>query len=231
MWSYTTRVELIDALEGAAVLLERVLPVVEEQCRRLLSPMPKAVPSNTPVQGPLSAREAYDIARGLANDWAPDVELQGIGSSYPQAMYSAGGAPIASLTHDGRLQAAGAWNVTFLSKGLDHLCHYVVPHTGRVWWGASTVLPGAIPKYSASVDSEDWLDSTTAAPRAVAAARLDLGGAPDDITLALRDRARYTGAFVWEATCLRYARKKARGRDVVVQIDRVTGGVLGRTVR
>ncbi len=231
VWSYTTRAELVEALEGCAVLLERVLPVVEEQCRRLLAPLPKALPSGTAVQGALSAREAHAIARGLADEWARDAELQGIGSSYLHSVYTARGVPIASLAHDGRLHATGAWYVTFLSKQLDTLCQYVVPHTGRVWWGTHSVLQGVTPKYSASVASDDWLDSTAVAPRALQAARVDLHRAVDEIVLALRDPTCYTGAFVWEATCMTYVGTKAKRRDVVFQLDRHTSEALGRTVR
>ncbi len=231
VWSYTTRAELVEALEGYAVLLERVLPVVEEQCRRLLVPLPKALPAGIAVQGALSAREGFAIARGLAEEWARDAELQGIGSSYLHSIDTARGVPIASLAHDGSLHATGAWKVTFLSKQLDTLCQYVVPHTGRVWWGTYSVLQGVIPKYSASVAADDWLDSTAVAPRALQAARSDLHGAAAEIVLALRDPTRYTGAFVWEATCMTYAGKKARRRDVVVQLDRHTGEAVASTVR
>ena len=176
------------------------------------------------------ARGFRDRAR-MADEWARDAELQGIGSSSLHSIHTARGAQMAALAHDGRLHATGAWTIAFLSKQLDTLCQYVVPHTGRVWWGTYTVLPGAIPKYSASVASDDWLDSTELAPRAVEAARPDLSRAADKMVLALRDPTRYTGAFVWEATFMTFAGKKARRRDLVVQLDRHTGAALGKTVR
>jgi hypothetical protein len=57
------------------------------------------------------------------------------------------------------------------------------------------------------------------------------GAAADEIVVALRDPTRYTGAFVWEATCMTYAGKKSKRRDVIVQLDRQTGEVLGTAVR
>jgi hypothetical protein len=74
---------------------------------------------------------------------------------------------------------------------------------GRVWWNFYPVLQGAIRKYSAVLESDDWIDSTTVAPRAFQTVQQQLADyRVYDISLVLYDPGRYSGNFVWEAHCI-----------------------------
>ncbi len=222
-WAYTTRGELAEALDGCGALLGRMLPAIEEQCRSLLVPPPTVLLPGTPRYGPLSARDALAIAWPMAQAWAPDVELQRITSGYP--------APVRSrrlvLTPNGRLADGGGWTIVVLSKARDMLCHYAVPHAGRIWWTLYPVVQQTSPKYSASVAVDDWSDSPRIAPLALAAAQEQIGAPHDlDLMLTLDDPSRYQGHFVWTAWCTARDGAVSGIRPIAVRLDRHTGHPL-----
>jgi hypothetical protein len=227
VWAYTTGTELVTALEGCGELLGRMLPALEEQCHRLLLPPPTTLPSGITERGPLSAREAYETVLPMACEWAGDAKLESIGSSSLMTISGQLGSVCSSITEGGRLRAQGKWGFKFVSMRLDRYCHYVVPHTGRVWWNFYPVLQGAIPKYSAVLESDDWIDSTAVASRAFETAKEQLEGFRiREISLALRDPTRYGGKFVWEASCIAYGASLSERRDITLHFDHHTGETL-----
>jgi hypothetical protein len=101
-----------------------------------------------------------------------------------------------------------------------------------VWWSFYPVLQGTIPKYSSVIEADDWIDSTSEAPRAFQAAEQQPGNfRTAQISLALRDPQRYSGKYVWEASCIAYGTSQSERRDIIVQLDARTGAVLGSIAR
>ena len=232
VWAYTTSAELATALDGCGALLGRILPAVEEQCRRLLLPVPATLPQGIDERGPLSAREAYAQVLPLARAWATDAALESVGSSNLLTIRDGTGWASSSISEDGRLRRQGSWGFKFLSKLLDRYCYYVVPHTGQVWWNFYPVLQSAIPKYSSVIEGDDWADSTSVAPRAFQAVAQQSGNfRVSEISLSLRDPQRYTGKYVWEGYCIAYGASPSERRDITVQFDARTGEVVGSVAR
>jgi hypothetical protein len=226
VWAYTTSTELLTALQGCRDLLSRILPVLEQQCCELLLPPPVTLPTGIVELGPISAREAYNTVLPIARRWARDAEMESIGTGCIISM------PTLPITEGGRLRRAGDWKVKFISKSLDRYCWYVVPHTGRVWWDFYPVTQNATPKYSSVLTSDEWVDSTEIAPRAFEAIKKQLSASHlHYIGLALCDPQRYSGNFVWRASCISYGESLPQRRDITVYLDFRTGTVLGEEVR
>lgn len=213
VWAYTTSAELEQALKGCAGLLHRIVPAMEEQCQKLLLPIPTAVPAGIVQLGALSAREAYRIALPMAQEWAADATLEDL-------VLRTVGEPVVgrgwALTSEGRLAAGGSWGFKFVSKRLDRYCWYTVPHTGRIWWDYYPVPQAVIPKYSAVLEFDDWADSTLVAPRALEALEREKDQSRVwAISLALRDPKRYSGNFVWEAHGILFGESRSERRDII----------------
>jgi len=227
-WAYTTRTELETALQGAGEFLRRVLPVTERQCRDLLSPTPATLPAGTPEHGALSARQAYELVRPRAYEWAADAQLQGVNAM----SINEGDQSVAPVTEEGRLRKGGKWAMRFLSKRLDRSVIYDVPYAGRLWWDFHSVSSGSIPKYDSVLESDDWIDSTKVASRGFEQVRKHLGDfRPFYISLGLRDPKRYSGVFLWELQCFSQGPTSTVRRDITVQLDPRTGEVVGTTIR
>jgi hypothetical protein len=231
VWAYSTSDELSSALEGCGELLRRILPAAEEQCRQLLLPPPAALPAGIATRGALSAREAYDLILPMAREWAADAQLESLGSTNVVHISGPVGSLRSSISEEGRLRPHGSWALKFVSKRLDRCCAYFIPHTGRVWWSFYPVLQGALPKYSAILDSDEWIDSTAVAPQALQAAQQPGEDRAYEISLVLRDPQRYAGNFVWEATCMSHGDSPSDRRQVVMQFDRRTGKLKETVVR
>lgn len=224
VWTYTTSQELATALGGCGTLLARVLPALEEQCRDLLLPPPIKLPEGIEQRGALSAREAYEQILPIARAWATDSQVESIGStnrlSHREGLAS-------SITREGRLLPHGSWSFKVISKSRDMFCHYTVPHTGRIQWNYYAVPQGGVPKYSAVFEGDNWIDSTEIAERAFAAVERHLDGFRiSHIWLALHDRKRYSGKFIWEAQCIALGKAPSERRDINVQLDPITGEIL-----
>jgi len=141
-WAYTTKEELAAALGGCRRLLDLALPVLERHLARLLSPLPAGIPPGIPVQGRISALEAFQLSQAITPTLGDDISLF----------------KLASQTPDGRLDPLGDWRLRFHSKKLKCVFAIKVPHTGRVTWsvaGRDSRAPDTIPP--------GWIDS----PRAV----------------------------------------------------------------
>jgi hypothetical protein len=224
VWSYADSAELAKALAGCGTLLARVLPALEEQCRALLLPLPSELPEGIEQRGPLSARDAFGLVMPVARQWAPDAQLEGVGSTNILRQQGV----TSSITPEGRLQPEGSWSFKFLSRQLDEYCHFTVPHTGRIQWNSMSVMQGAIPKYNAVLATEDWIDSTEVAPRAFAEIeRLADGLHVAHIFLSLHDPKRYEGNFCWEAHCMAIGDSPSERRDIRLQFDPRTGQLVG----
>jgi len=168
----------------------------------------------------------------MARAWAADAELESVGSSNLMTIRDGTGLASSSISEDGRLRRQGSWGLKFLSKLLDRYCYYVVPHTGRVWWNFYPVLQSAIPKYSSVIEADNWVDSTSVAPRAFQAAAQQSGNfRVNEISLTLRDPQRYSGKYVWEGFCIAYGASPSERRDITVQFDARTGEVAGSVAR
>jgi hypothetical protein len=232
VWAYTTDNELTTALDGCGALLARILPAVEEHCRRLLLPVPSTLPEGIAELGALSAREALAVVLPMAHARAADIELESVNSSSLIAFRGGTGSANSSISPDGRLRRQGSWGFKFLSKLLDRYCYYVVPHTGRVWWNFYPVLQGAIPKYSSVIETDDWIDSTLVAPLAAHAAEQQFGrNQAYEISLALRDPQRYSGKYVWEASYIPYGAPMSERHTIIVQLDARSGAILETIAR
>jgi len=228
VWVYTTKAELDRALESCAAVLTRVLPALERNCRELLVPIPTELPDGIEQRGRISAREAYEIVLPLARAWAPDVELESIGTVSLMTPGDPLGSIETSVGDDGRLRNPGSWGFKFLSRRLDRYVYYTVPHTGRIWWNFYPVLQGARPKYGGVLPADGaWLNSTAIAPRAVGAMRERLDGLRiREMWLALREPQRSSGHIVWEATGIGFSDPAHERCTVTVHIDRETGEIL-----
>jgi hypothetical protein len=222
-WAYADSAELVKALTGCGTLLGRVLPLLEEQCRDLLLPLPSELPAGIERRGPLSAREAFALVLPAARQWAPDVQLEAVGSTNILRQHGF----TSSITPEGRLHPDGSWSFKFLSRQLDEYCHYTVPHTGRMQWNSMPVMQGAIPKYTAVLAADDWIDSTEIAPRAFKEIeRLADGLHVAHIFVSLHDPKRYEGNFCWEAHCIATGESPSERRDIRLQFDPRTGHLL-----
>jgi hypothetical protein len=131
-WAYSSNDELAQVLDGCRQVLQLALPALEKHMTSLLCPLPTVVPEHIPVQGRLTAREAYGCALGIVTALADDAIPIGIMSGAVLASHTGPGVGL-----DGRLQPHGHWYVRFQSERLS--CHFliVVPHTGQVSWQSS----------------------------------------------------------------------------------------------
>ena len=203
--------------------MNRVLPVLETQCRELLPP-PAALPADIERRGSLSAREAYAAILPTVGQWASDAQLEAVGSTN---MLLRREGFSSSFTREGRLEPHGSWSFKFISKSLDRYCHYTVPHTGRIEWNYFAVPQGGIPKYSSVLEADNWIDSTEIALRSFTALEKQLEGSRiSQISISLHDPKRYTGDFVWEAHCIAFGDSPSNRRDIRVQFHPVTGEFL-----
>ncbi|HEX7961946.1 MAG TPA: hypothetical protein VF493_18645, partial [Terriglobales bacterium] len=224
VWAYATSDELNTALSGCRSLLGRVLPALEEQCKQLLLPVPDKLPIGIEQRGALSAREAFEIVLPMAREWAGDSRLEHLALvnmlPYREGITSA-------ITREGRLHPHGAWSFKFLSKKRDLYCMYTIPHTGRIYWSYYRVSQGGIPKYSAVLENDNWIDSTDIAQRAFAAVEQQVAGLRiAEVWLSLWNPERYSGRFVWEAKCMAFGKSPSERRDISVKLNPVTGEFL-----
>lgn len=227
VWAYTTAEELAVALESCRAIMQRVLPALESHSRDLLMPPPADLIAEIAHQGALSAREAYELVLPMARNWSQDVQVESIGIS--TRLQWRDDAPL-SISQNGRLGLGGSWTFKFISKSLDQYCWYTVPHTGRIWWDFYHVPQNAYPKYSAVLESDDWIDSTAVVPRATQLIEQLAGERKRHTSFALRDVRRYSGNFMWEANAITYGKTMSDRSDIAVRFDAFTGEFIDREI-
>lgn len=158
-WAYSTEEDLKTALTSCGDLLAFLLPTLERSFLPLLVPLPSAIPDVVSQRGPLSAREAFDLALPLVHEWDPGAELESIScDTWPLWLRE-----MAEMLEHGRLARHARWTFVFQSRARSECCRVTIPRIGRIrWrcvgllWQEERVQPGLALDVS-------WADSTWSA--------------------------------------------------------------------
>jgi len=130
-WSYFTKEDLLQALDGAQATVRGVLTLMEQEGPRLGGALERRLDE---FAGPreITAREAYDLALPLAQEWASDAALNSI-QLFPimtNTEFVTAGLP--SHSGQGRLGPAGQWRMIFHSTAKREKLQLMVPFRGAI---------------------------------------------------------------------------------------------------
>jgi hypothetical protein len=159
-WTYATEADLLEALQGCALLLNQILTKFEPA----VLPMRKAYQRRVEeFAGPRhwSAREAYDATLPLARTWAIDAALIRLGSTSTAGPVLAGfDISLPALHAQGRLALHGGWRMIFHSPAKQENLHIEVPCRGLIRQQRLDA-PHARqwPSDKDQIIAEGWLDS------------------------------------------------------------------------
>jgi len=225
MWTYSTSEELAQALGGCRDLLRTALPALEARLTELLSPPPEALPQDIQTRGRLSAHEAYEQARSLAEAWTPDARFTGLHSG---GLYLDRGYNLArGVGLDGRLQSHGCWLVRFESGRLNSDLLVEVPHSGQIRWNSMRKMFPIL----CALPSREWLDSPDAMQKGIDVIK---ALAPDhewETWECGLGEERIVSATVWKVhASFVLGPRRQRFRDAYVYLDPVDGSVIRSAV-
>jgi len=225
VWTYSTNEELAQALRGCRDVLRTALPALEARLTELLSPPPEALPRDIQSRGRLSAREAYEQARSLAEAWAPDATFTGLhsGGLYLDRSYDL----TRGVDLDGRLQSHGCWLVRFESGRLKSDLLVEVPHSGQIRWNSMLKMYPIL----CGLPSREWLDSPDAMQKGVDVIK---ALAPDHEWQTWEcglGEERIVSATVWKVhASFVLGPRRQKFRDAYVYLDPVDGSVIRSAV-
>jgi len=131
-WTYSTAVELEQALQSCSQLLRQVLAQFEPEAIAMQEAYSRRVEE---FQGPRhwSAREAHAAALPLVRAYAIDAALIRLGSMVMPGVFPAGfelDTPV--LTEQGRLAEHGGWRLIYHSRTKQENLHVEVPCHGEI---------------------------------------------------------------------------------------------------
>ena len=158
-WTYITKVELAEVLDGIGNFLRSTLPVFENELTRYLCPIPTKVPNSIPDRGAITAKHALGEVLNVAKAWSKDAALYTVSSSGILCLRESGMGPMID-TH-GFLKPHGCWYYCFYSPTKKQILLTQVPSIGsfrcdkfscRQPFG-STIFPTPI---------DNWIDSDQA---------------------------------------------------------------------
>lgn len=169
-WTYHTEADLREALDGAAILLKKVLPLFESDAARMQDAH-KRKPDEFAGPREISAKQAYDIAAPVAREWSSDAKLTRVNSGPAVvAQYLPLNLPV--LNEKSCLATNGAWSLRFYSRSKEESLFTVVPSRGRVTQMRMHSPHGRQwPSDTDHILKEGWIDSSEALRQAQAVAR------------------------------------------------------------
>lgn len=196
-WTYYTEADLREALDGAATLLKKVLPIFERDAARMQDAH-KRKPDEFAGPREVTAKQAYDITVPIAREWGSDAKLTRLNSrSAVMPTYLPLKLPV--LNEKGCLAINGAWSLRFYSRSKEESLFIVVPSRGRITQMRMHSPHGRQwPSDTDEILKEGWIDSSEALRQARAVAREKqirdaVGGVPA-FELSSRANVRATGS-------------------------------------
>lgn len=161
-WTYITKVELAEALDGIGNFLRSTLPVFEDELTRYLCPIPTNVPDSIPDRGAITAKQALGEALNVAKAWSVDAALYTVGSSGILSLRESGMGPMID-TH-GFLQPHGCWHYCFYSPTKKQVLFTQVPSLGSLRCDkCSCYQPfGSAGESIFPTPNDNWIDSDQA---------------------------------------------------------------------
>jgi hypothetical protein len=171
-WTYYTEADLLEALKGSSLLVQKVLAIFEPAAVEMQHAYKRRLEE---FQGPrtVSAREAYDLVLPSAKAWAEDAALTGVNSMSISGPYLSGfHVSLAALNEQGRLASDGGWRLRFYSRRKQENLHVAVPCHGAITQTRLHAPEGRQwPSDTDQILREGWLDSIEALWLAKAKAR------------------------------------------------------------
>ena len=162
-WTYVTEAELLERLDVAATVLEKVLPRFEELALQRLRPSPTKLPDDVERQDVSTARSGLVYANRAAKVWRGDAWLTRV---------TGGGDSIVA----GKASWAGGWQYQFrTSETAESGVWIVVPAIGPI----STQVYSFPTAFTSLPVGEEWIDSDAAFDCAKAAGGATARQEPD----------------------------------------------------
>lgn len=161
-WTYITKVEIAEALDGASEFLRSTLSVFESEIANYLCPIPEKVPDSIPGRGAITAKQALGEALNVAKAWSEDAVLYTVSSSGILSLRESGMGPMIN-TH-GFLQPHGCWFYCFYSPTKKRVLFIQVPSIGSLRCDESSCRQpfGSVGDSIFPTPINNWIDSDQA---------------------------------------------------------------------